>query len=483
MRIRAVIHYLGLFLASLGALMCVPLVVSVIYKEPDTRPLLLSAGITVLAGLLLWLLPSPRINRLSRREALLLVTSIWVLAGVFGSLPFKLSGALPSYVDAFFETISGFTTSGASVLVVIESLPHGILFWRDFIQWLGGMGIVVLFVAVFPLIGVGAASLVESEMPGPESDRLTARIRDTARIMWQLYIGISALEILALFLAGMPIFDAIANTFGTMATGGFSPANASIGAYNNIYVEVIIIVFMMAAGTNFQIYYLVAWKREWSNLFANRELRLYIGIISVASILVALDLIFDMKYSVGLAFRYGIFQVVSIQTTTGFATTDFALWPSFSRLILLLLMVIGASASSTGGGLKVVRVLVLWKYIYSRILFFVSPRSVRPIKVADRALGQNVVSQIVSLSGLYFMTVVTGSLVMAALGLDLESAVASVLATLGNVGPGLASVGPAANYFSIPAIGKVVLSVCMLVGRLELWTAISILTPLFWRNP
>ncbi len=466
---------------GLGLFMLIPLAFSLYYREPDTLAFFISMAITAGAGLLLRLFARPGGDRLSRREALLLVAGIWIAAAVFGALPYKLSGTFPNYLNAYFEAMSGFTTTGASVLTSIESQPHGILLWRDLTQWLGGMGIVMLFVAILPALGVGAAHMVEGELPGPKAERLTARIRDTARILWQLYLGLSALEIVALLIVGLPFFDALLNTFGTMPTGGFCPRDLSIAAYNSASVEGIVIFFMILAGTNFQLFYLILWKRQLRTFLADRELRWYLAIWATASLLIVLDLIMNMGYSVSNAFRYATFQAVSIQTTTGFAITNFAAWPSFSQSVLLVLMIVGASAYSTGGALKVIRVGVLAKYAYRQVLLVFSPRSIRPLKLAGKALPEKVVSEIVGLSILYIATLVLGSVVMSAIGLDTVSAFSSVAATLGNVGPGLGSVGPAANYAMVPGIGKVVLTFCMLVGRLELWTVLVLITPVFWK--
>ncbi len=461
--------------------MVIPLAFSLYYREPDTLAFIISMAITAGAGLLLWFLARPGGDRLTRREALLLVAVIWIAAAVFGALPYKLSGTFPNYLNAYFEAMSGFTTTGATVLTSIESQPHGILVWRDLTQWLGGMGIVMLFVAIFPALGVGAAHLVEGELPGPKAERLTARIRDTARILWQLYLGLTALEVIALLAAGLPFFDALLNTFGTMPTGGFCPRDLGIAAYNSVSVEGIIIFFMVLAGTNFQLFYLILWKRQIRNFLADRELRWYVAIWATASLLIVLDLIMNMGHSIGNAFRYATFQAVSIQTTTGFAVTDFAAWPSFSQSVLLVLMIVGASAFSTSGALKVIRVVVLAKYAYRQVLRVFSPHAIRPLKLAGKVLPERVVSEIVGLSILYFAILVLGSVVMSAIGLDTVSAFSSVAATLGNVGPALGSVGPAANYSLVPGIGKVVLTFCMLIGRLELWTVLVLITPAFWK--
>jgi len=318
-------------------------------------------------------------------------------------------------------------------------------------------------------------------MPGLETERLTARIRDTAKAVWSVYVGLTILEIISLTLVRMPLFDALAVSFSTMATGGFTPTTLSIGAYNNIFVEGIIIFFMLAAGVNFGLYYFLLWKRQPGRFFSNSEFRLYIALLIGACLLIVLNLIMAGGKSIGEAFRYGSFQAVSIMTTTGFVTTDFNVWPAFARSALLILMVIGGSAGSTAGALKVIRLLVLAKYAYRRILLFFNPRAVIALKVGGNALSERVISRIIGMAILYLAILIVASLVMSALGLDQVTALSSVAATMGTVGPGLGLVGPTANYLSIPAAGKVVLIVCMLVGRLELFTVLVLLTPSFWK--
>ena len=411
----------------------------------------------------------------------MLVAGGWILASAFGALPYELAGTFQNYLNAYFEAMSGFTTTGATVIADIESQPHGILLWRSLTQWLGGMGIITLFVALFPILGIGAARLVEAEMPGLEAERLTARIRDTVKAVWLLYLGFSALEFILLCLARMPVFDALTVTFSTMPTGGFTPTNLSIGAYNSLFIEGIIILFMMVAGVNFGLYYFLLWKRQPGHLFSNPEFRLYIALLIGASLFIALNLINSMGLSIGEAFRYGSFQAVSIMTTTGFVTADFNAWPAFAKSALLILMVIGASAGSTGGALKVIRLLVLLKHTYRRIVLAFNPRAIIPLKIGGNVLSERVISGIIGMTILYFAILIVGFLIMSALGLEHVTALSSVAATLGNIGPGLGLVGPAANYLSIPALGKVVLIVCMLVGRLELFTVLVLLAPSFWK--
>ena len=485
MRIRIVLHYLGLLIATLGIFMLLPLGFSLFYGEPDYLAFAISIGLSVVPGLLLWRLTPIGEGRLSRREAIMLVAGGWIFASALGALPYILAGTFQSYLNAYFEAMSGFSTTGATVLASIESQPHGILLWRSLTQWLGGMGIITLFVALFPIFGIGAAHLVEAEVPGPQAERLTARIQDTAKALWLLYFGFTGLEILLLWLAKMPLFDALAVTFSTMPTGGFTPTTLSIGAYNSPLIEGIVILFMVIAGVNFGLYYFLLWKRQAGRLFSNSEFRLYIALLIGTCLFIALNLINSMGLSIGEAFRYSGFQAVSIMTTTGFVTTNFDVWPAFAKSALLILMVIGASAGSTGGALKVTRLLVLFKYAYRRILLFFNPRAVIPLKVGGNVLSERVVSGIIGMSILYFAILIVGFLIMSAVGreagMDQITALSSIAATLGNVGPGLGLVGPTANYLWIPAAGKIILIICMLVGRLELFTVLALLMPSFWK--
>jgi len=483
MRMKVVLHYLGLLITSLGAAMLFPLGISLYYNEPTaTAAFAISASITAGSGLLMWRLIPAGKRRLSRREAILLVAGAWILASAFGAIPYELAGTFASSVDSVFESVSGYTTTGASVLTSIEGQPHGILIWRNLTQWLGGMGIITMFVALFPLLGMGAAYLVDAEMPGPEAERVTARIRDTVKALWMMYIGFSGLEFLLLWLAaGLPAFDAIIIAMGTMPTGGFASTALSIGAYNSILVEGIVTTFMVFAGINFGLYYFLFNKRQPGRLFSNREFRLYVGILATATVLIAVNLMGGMGMAAREAFRYSSFQSVSIMTTTGFSTADFNLWPPFARAALLMMMVIGASAGSTGGALKVTRIMVVMKYIRRRIALAFNPQAVMPLKVGGNPLSEKIVSAIIGTAILYFVTLIIGFLVMSALGLDNTTALSSVFATLGNIGPGLGLVGPAVNYAFIPSAGKVFLMGCMLAGRLELLTIFVLFAPSFWK--
>jgi trk system potassium uptake protein TrkH len=386
-------------------------------------------------------------------------------------------------VDSFFEAMSGFTTTGASVLVSIETQPEALLLWRNFTQWLGGMGIITLFVALFPMMGLGAAHLFEGEMPGPQPERLRARVRDTARALWLIYSVFSLAQFVLMRLgAGLSTFESLNITFGTMPTGGFLPKDLSVGAYaDNIFVTTTVTVFMVLAGVNFALYYHLLRRRPARRVVSNTEFRIYLSILLAAMVFICWDLVAHVGQPVHEAVRHASFQAASILTTTGFTVADFGAWPPFSRAVLLLLMIVGASAGSTGGALKVVRVWVLLKHAYRRIVLAFRPREVIPMRLGETVLSESAVSAIVGTSVLYAVTLGVGFAVMSALGLDLLTAFSSVAATVGNVGPGLGLVGPSASYAAVPTVGKVTLALCMLVGRLEFLTVLALLTPAFWR--
>ena len=482
MRIKVVLHYLGVLIAIIGLAMLIPLIWSLSSGGSDAPAFAISIAISMGTGLLLWRLMPVDERRMGRREAILMVAGSWIAASFFSALPYVLSGALPNFMDAYFEAMSGYTTTGATVFTSIETQAQGILLWRSLTQWLGGMGIIMLFVALFPILGIGAAHLAEAEMPGgQQGERLTARMRDTAKALWFIYFGMTAAEVVMLCIAGLGVFDALTVSLSTTPTGGFAATDLSIASYNSLFVECIVIFFMFAAGINFGLYYFLIFKRQPKRLLGNPEFKLYIALIVIVTLVLGANLTANMGLPFGEALRYGSFQTVSIMTTTGFATADFNLWPEFAQSILLMLMLIGACAGSTGGALKVIRILVLAKYTYRRILLAFNPRAVMPLKIDGNTVPDGIISRIIGLAILYFVTLGVCFLIMSGLGLDSMTALSSVTASLGNIGPGLGLVGPVSNYAFIPSFGKGVLTFCMLAGRLELFTLLMLFTPAFWR--
>lgn len=480
MKHNIVLNTLGSLLLFLGISMIFPLLYALYYHEKATSAFIISMIITVTIGILLKRLFSP-LEPIGIKEGFAIACLGWIVAAAFGTLPFMFAGTFTNFIDAYFESMSGFTTTGATVMSSIEGNPYSILFWRDFIQWLGGMGIIVLVVAILPALGVGGMQLFKSEVPGPEPDRLKPKIKDTAKLLWRVYIIISALEVGCLYLSGMSLFEALTNMFGTMATGGFNPRNLSIAAYGNPFIEIIITFFMLIAGANFSLHYKVL-HGDIKSLLKDKEFIFYFGIILFSIFSISTELRLYVYKSIFTALRYATFQVVSIITTTGFVTADFDTWPAFSKTILLVLMFIGGCAGSTGGAIKNIRIMLLLKQAAREFKKLIHPQAITPIRLGNKTISEEVMRNITSFFFLYIFIFVICSFIMSALGLDMVSASASVAATLGNVGPGLGIVGPSKTYTFIPPLGKIVLILCMLLGRLEIYTVLVLIVPEFWKK-
>ena len=419
---------------------------------------------------------------LTNRDGFLLVTLSWVSASALGALPFILSGYIPSYIDAFFETVSGFTTTGSSILTNIEAMPRALLLWRATTHWLGGMGIVVLLVAVLPALGFSAIRIMEAEAPGPSVDRITPHISSTAKTLWLIYLGLTILETLLLCIGGMSLFDAICHAFATMATGGFSTKNTSLAHYNSGFIQWVVTIFMFLAGTNFTLHYHLL-KGKIGSFFKDTEFKVYLSIFVIASVIIAADLLnAGLYHSLGQSLRFSAFQVSSILTTTGFATADFGAWPAASQAILFILMFIGGCAGSTGGGIKVIRIVVLFKMAATEMRYVANPRGVYTIFLGNKALRKNVIYDIAALVFLYFAFFFVSVIVISFSGVDLLSSATAVIANLGNIGPGLGKVGPTFNYAFFPWWAKLWLSFAMLVGRLEVYTVLVLFSKKFWRS-
>jgi trk system potassium uptake protein TrkH len=460
--------------------MLLPLPFSFYYGGGDHHALLISAAVTAMVGFLAYRFTTLE-RTLRAREGFAIVTFGWLGFSVFGSLPYLLSGAIPSFTDAFFETISGFTTTGATILTDIEELPHGLLFWRSLTHWLGGMGIIVLSLAILPFLGVGGMQLFKAEVPGPVADKLTPRVTETAKILWGVYVLLSAVQTLLLILGGMTLFDALCHTFGTMATGGYSTRNASVGAYDSAYIDYVITAFMFLAGANFSLHYRFL-RGQWWAYRRDREFLVYAGIVLVATGVIGAELWWYNYDSFAEALRYALFQVVSIQTTTGYGTADYEHWSPSSQYVLWILMFVGGCAGSTGGGMKVMRLHLLFKFSVAEFTRLLHPNAVVPVRMRKVAVPREVVTTILGFFVLYIFLFTLGVLLMTLLGLDILSALGAVAATLGNIGPGLGAVGPTDNYAFIPAIGKWILSLLMLLGRLEIFTVLVLFSPAFWKR-
>jgi trk system potassium uptake protein TrkH len=459
-----------------------PLLISLIYQDGSTRSLLFSILITTFAGLIIFFLNKRQNgNYISHRDGVAIVTIGWVMAGLIGTLPYLMSGAIPDFTNAFFESVSGFTTTGASVINDIEGLPEGILLWRSEIQWLGGMGIILLSIAILPFLGVGGMQLYKAEVPSPVVDKLKPRISDTAKILWKVYLLITVMQIILLIAGGMSVFESVCHAFCTMPTGGFSTKNASIAHFDNVYFDFVIIVFMLLAGINFSLHYKLI-KGDIKIFGKNPECRIFFAIVVIFILLITMNIYENVYTSFFQAFRYAAFQVSSIITTTGFVTADYNQWPALSQLILLSCMFVGAMAGSTGGGIKIMRIILLVKHGYQQIFQIIHPHAVTSVKLGKKPVPQNILNSIWGFFILYIVLFMVATVVMASLGLDMISAFASVAASIGNIGPGLGVVGPVKNYMEIPEGGKWVLIFCMLLGRLEIYTVILLLVPEYWKK-
>jgi len=478
--IRIIVKMLGYLLILESAGMVLPLLVSVYYNQHDKIAFIISIVLTGLVGFVLSRIPSKK-NTIKIKEAMAIVTLGWIAISVFGSLPFIFSGSINSFVDAFFETVSGFTTTGATLIDNVEVLPKGIIFWRSFTHWIGGMGVLVFTVAILPALGVGSFHIFKAESPGPVAERIVPRIKDTARILYVIYMVLTVAEIVLLRLGGMSFFESAVHTFGSVGTGGFSTRNASIGAYDSTYIHMVIAIFMMLAGVNFSLYYALI-KCKWRDVVKDQELRFYLGVVGASTILIALNLNTNLYNSIWESLKYAFFQVSSIITTTGYATINFDQWPTFSKGILFVLMFIGGCAGSTAGGIKGIRILVLLKMVKRQIQKVFHPRAVIPVKVGQRTLPADVLNGISSFFILYIVVFVLGTLLVSLDGVGLVSASSAVAATLNNIGPGFEAVGPAQTFSSFSDAATLLFSFLMLLGRLELFTMIALFSPNFWRN-
>ena len=482
MRWRFILKIIGILTLFFGLTMIFPLIVGLYYHDSSVFPLLKSMGLTVISGGLLYItFRKEHAEVISQREGMAVVTAGWTAVGLFGAIPFFWGDAYFSFTDAFFESVSGFTTTGSSVLTNIEGLSKGLLFWRSFIQWLGGMGIIVLSVAILPFLGVGGMQLYKAEVPTPVPDKLKPRIRDTAKILWKVYALITAVEVFMLLMGGMTLFEALCHTFTTMPTGGFSTKNASIAHYDSVYLHCVIIFFMMLAGINFSLHYQMLRGMPLA-FWRDSECRFFLGAVLILSLAVSFNIFGAVYQSIAKSLQYGVFQVVSILTTTGYATADYEKWPAMSQLILLLCMFVGASAGSTGGGMKCLRILLCFKYCYKELFTLIHPHAVSHVKIGGKSVPEGVMRSVLGFLALYVGLFALGSVVLAGLGVDFRTSFTAVASAIGNIGPGFGIVGPVENYARIPVAGKWLLIWCMLLGRLEIFTVIILLVPEFWRK-
>lgn len=467
MNINSILYILGSLLIFVALSMLLPILVGFYYHEEDAFVFIITMGLTFISGSILRKFRFNK-NGLKYKDGFVVVTLGWLLVSIYGAIPFYLSGILKTPIDAFFESVSGFTTTGSSVIMSLESLSHTILFWRSLTHWLGGMGIIVMTMAVLPQLA-GNMHLFRAEVPGPLDNRIKPRIQETAKTLWFIYILLTALEIILLKVNGLPLFEAVIYSFGTISSGGFSSRALSVRAYNNIIFEYIIIFFMFLAGTNFNLIYSI-FKGRISEIYNDEEFRFYLLLLLSAIILITFNLFFNVYGDMSTSIRYAAFQVVSIASTTGFATVDYDTWPPFSRWILLILMFIGGSAGSTAGGIKVIRIQVLFKKGLQELYRLLHPRAIKKIKVNKQSVSERISTSILGFFFMYITVFVLATISLSYFGIDILSSISAVAATLGNIGPGLELVGPLNSFMPLPQFAKLILSCCMLMGRLEIYT-------------
>ncbi len=478
--IKVIISILGLLMMLNGGFMLLCLPVSFYYKDNSWDALLISGLMGVIVGFVCWFTTRRKKNGgLKKRDGYLVVTLGWLTMSFLGSIPFVLSNQIPDFTNAFFETLSGFTTTGASILNDIESMDKGILFWRSLTQWIGGMGIIVLTIAILPILGIGGMQLFVAESPGVTPDKLKPRITDTAKRLWLVYVILTVAEIVLLKFGGMGYYDAVNHALTTMATGGFSTKQASIAYYNSPFIQYVIICFMFLAGMNFTLSYF-AMHGNFKKIRENEEFRNYLGYIVVIGVAITIVVFMVTNNSLELSFRDAMFQLVSIVTTTGYVTADYTSWAPLLTVVFFMLMFIGASAGSTAGGVKVVRHVILLKNSLLELKRQIHPAAVLPVRLNKRAVPSEITFNIMAFMIIYFMVFVIGSLIMAGMGYDFLTSTGAVATCLGNIGPGFGEVGPVDNFANISAPGKWLLSFLMLLGRLELFTVLILFSPSFW---
>ena len=480
MNYRMVVFVLGRIFLVEAAMMLLPMACSAIYGEWYMLPaFLLPAVILLLLGLAASL-RTPKNTTIYARDGLAIVALVWVLMSAFGALPFVISGEIPAFADAFFEMVSGFTTTGSTILNDVEALSHGALFWRSFSHWVGGMGVLVFAMAVLPMTDGRAMHLMRAEVPGPTCGKLSSKLSDSAKILYGIYFAMTALEVVFLCAGGMSLYESLIHSFGTAGTGGFSNRGLSIGAYQNPYFEWVIGIFMLLFGVNFNLYYFIL-MRHFREAFGSEELRAYLGIVLFSTVTIAANIL-SMVGSVGEAVRTAFFQVSSIITTTGYATADFNVWPGLSRAILFALMFIGGCAGSTAGGLKVSRAMILLRTIRREINRLVHPRRVTAVRCDGKALGSEVQRGVSIYFALYCLCILVAFLCLSGEPFTLETNLSAVVSCFNNVGPGLGAVGPAGSYADYSVLSKLLLSMAMLMGRLEIYPMLVALSPSVWRK-
>ncbi|MDY6231941.1 TrkH family potassium uptake protein [Peptostreptococcus porci] len=464
-----------------GLLLLIPVFVSVIYKEYQIAGKMAIVAIAFALIGMVFTRKKPRKIDIFAKDGLIIVGITWIIFSIIGAIPFYVTGSIPSFIDAFFETVSGFTTTGSTILTDIESLSKGILFWRAFTHWIGGMGVLVFVMAIIPLAGRNSMSIMKAEVPGPTVDKLVPKAKQTAKLLYIIYIGLTGLEVALLMIGKMPLYDSVVHAFATAGTGGFSIKSASVGYYQSAYIDWVVTIFMVLFGINFNLFYL-AILNKFNRIARSEELRVYLAIIVVSTLLISIN-VYSMYNSISDSLRYSAFQVASIITTTGFMNTDFNLWPQFSKSILLILMIVGACAGSTGGGVKVSRIIIIAKHMRIELKKIIHPRSVSNVKVDGKIVENNVIRSVSGYIMIYFMLILFSFLLISINGFDFETSITSVITCINNVGPGLGSlVGPIGSFSMFSDFSKIVLSIDMLLGRLEIFPILILFSPRIYKR-
>jgi len=476
-------------LVATGLSMLIPTVISWSFSEPDFSGHLQSMIICIVVGIPFWMI-TRKSRALNSKDGFAIVSFAWLIVAFAGSLPFYLSGTIPNFTDAWFEAMSGVTTTGATIIGNpttlpnlpngIESMPHGILFWRSFLQWIGGMGIIVFTIAILPLLGVGGVQLFKAEVPGPVADKIRPRVKETAKILWMVYVGFTFLQFLLLGFAGMPWFDSICHAFTTMPTGGFSTQNASIAAYSNPLIHYIIIFFMFIAGVNFTLHFR-AITGNFKSYFKDYEFKVYFFILFFATTFIFFNISYSESDLSHNTFQISLFQSLALMTGTGYANANYELWPFFSQLLLFFMMFFGAMGGSTSGGMKIARVILLIKYAASETRRMLHSRAIIPIRIGDRTISDDVIRNTLGFFLIYLSFFMITALVLTALNFDFLSSLSAAASAIGNVGPAFGAFGPTDNYALLHPIGKWMMTFCMLLGRLEIFTIMVLFSRTFWR--
>ena len=480
MNYNMVFRIVGRISGMLAGLMLIPFAVALVYRE-SVIGFSVSICIAALFSVVCTLATRRGHSRLFSKEGFASVALSWIIMSLIGAVPFVVEGAIPNYIDAFFETVSGFTTTGASILTNVEAMSRSLLFWRSFTHWIGGMGILVLMMAVLPMSEQYSMFVMRAEVPGPESGKLVPKVQHSSLILYLIYVFLTVLETVLLLFGGMPFFDAVVHSMGTAGTGGFGIFSASIGAYNSAYVDTVIAVFMLLFGVNFNLYFLLLMRKP-GPVLRNEEFRRYFEVVAIATLIIAFD-IMPIYQSFGQSLRYSFFQVSSVITTTGYSTTDFSLWPQLSRMLLLLLMLMGACSGSTGGGMKVSRIIILFRAGGTELKQLLRPNSYNTVRLNGKRVDKSVIHGTLVFFLLYMLITVTCTLLLSLEGHDFETNITAVISCMSNIGPGLGKlVGPAGNFSFFSYLSKLLLSLCMLMGRLEIFPILMLFYPNTWKK-